>query len=221
MYVKISLTVINMFENYETLKKLNSEKILPVIRLKNGENVFETIKALLKGGISCAEISFSMPYAHTLLEKATKEFKDSFTLGAGTVIDSETCRLAILSGAKFIVSPTFNEDVIKTANRYSVPVISGIDGIKDIPKALSLGVEIFKLFPASNFDLSFIKDLKAPFKNIGVIPMGGINSKNAKSWIEAGAFAVGISSELMNLADSGEFIKLEKKAKELLEIIKG
>ena len=112
-----------MLRKYEILKKVEEEKIVAVVRLDDSDKAEKCFDALIEGGIKIIEMTFTIPYVHTMLEKLSKKYGDSVVIGAGTVLDSETARIAMLSGAKFMVSPSFNEGVAKICNRYAVPII--------------------------------------------------------------------------------------------------
>lgn len=210
-----------MLKKYEILKKIEQEKIVAIVRVDEADKATKCFDALYKGGINVVEMTFTIPYAHTLLESLSKKFKGEITVGAGTVLDSETARLAIMSGAEFIVSPSFNENVAKLCNRYSVPYFCGINTPTEAITAMEAGVDVVKLFPANNFKPSIIKDLKGPFPNIEVMPTGGVNLQTIKDWLKAGAFACGVGGDLVNGYKTGDYDSVTASAKKFLEEING
>ena len=138
-------------------------------------------------------------------------------LGAGTVLDSETARIAILSGAEFIVSPHFNPEVTKVCNRYRKASMAGILTITEAVSAMEAGVDVLKLFPGDLFGPAFIKDIRGPLPYVQIMPTGGVSAENAGEWIKAGAVAVGAGSSLMKgdvKANAALFMENIRKARE-------
>jgi 2-dehydro-3-deoxyphosphogluconate aldolase/(4S)-4-hydroxy-2-oxoglutarate aldolase len=122
--------------------------------------------------------------------------KDNALIGAGTVLDSVSARVAILNGAKFIVSPSFDKETAKVANLYDVPYVPGVMTVKEMIEAMTYGCKVLKLFPATQFTPSSIKDFRGPLPTTEFIPTGGVGKKNHQEWLDAGSFAVGIGSEI-------------------------
>lgn len=141
-------------------------------------------------------------------------------LGAGTVLDSETARIAILSGANFIVSPGFNLDAAKLCNRYAVPYMPGCVTITEVLTAMEAGADIIKIFPADLFGPTIIKDIKGPLPHAKLMPTGGVDVSNVDKWIKAGAVAVGAGSSLTKGAKTGDYADITKTAKEFIARIK-
>jgi 2-dehydro-3-deoxyphosphogluconate aldolase/(4S)-4-hydroxy-2-oxoglutarate aldolase len=178
---------------YSTINALTSTKLVAVIRGKDASEATELSKAAIEGGIKAIELTYTTPQ----IEDTFRSLKGlDVLLGAGSVLDSETARHAILNGAKFIVSSHFVEDVAKLCNRYGIPYIPGCMSIREMASALELGCDILKLFPAGHFDPSFIKAVNGPLPNVKIMPTGGINLDNMEEWINAGAVAIGIGSDL-------------------------
>ena len=208
-----------MLKKYAVLQKMQEEKIVGIIRVDSVEKAEKTLAALYEGGLSVVELTFTIPYAHTILESLTKTYRGKMIIGAGTVLDEATARLAILSGAEFLVTPTVNVDVIRLANRYGIPCMTGVNTPTELVTALENGVDVVKLFPAGNFKPSVIKDLKAPFPNAEIMPTGGISLANIKSWLDAGAYACGVGGELVAGAKTGDYASVTATAKEFKEIV--
>ena len=209
-----------MLSKYEILKRVEEEKIVAIVRVDDAEKAVKCFDALYKGGIKVIEMTFTIPYANTMLEKLSKAYKGDITIGAGTVLDSETARLAILSGAEFIVSPSFSGNVAKLCNRYSVPYFCGVNTPTEAITAMEAGVDVVKLFPANNFKPSVIKVFKGPFPNIEIMPTGGINLQTIKEWTAAGAFACGVGGELVNGYKTGDYESITETAKKFIREIK-
>ncbi|MFV0441490.1 MAG: bifunctional 2-keto-4-hydroxyglutarate aldolase/2-keto-3-deoxy-6-phosphogluconate aldolase [Lachnospirales bacterium] len=201
----------------ETLQKLVNGGVVAVIRGENIEDALAKSKACLAGGISAIEVTYTVPGATEAIKTLRETFKDEMTIGAGTVLDSETARIAILAGADFIVSPAFDSQTAILCNRYHVPYTPGCMTTTEMIKALEHGVDLIKLFPGSNFKPSFIKDIRGPLPNISIMPTGGVNLENAHEWIEAGAVAVGVGGGLTK----GSSEEIIERAKKYVEIVKG
>lgn len=200
-------------KKYEVLKRIEEEKIVAILRMADGETAEKCFEALYKGGVTCAELPFTAPYAHTIFEAITRKFGDKMLIGAGTILDEATARIAILSGAKFLVSPSVNADVIRTGNRYGVPTLCGAATITEALAAIEAGADVVKVFPAGQFTPSVIKDWKGPVPNMEVIPMGGITLENIGAWLKAGVFACGVGGALFDGAKEGDFAKVTATAK--------
>ena len=152
-----------------------------------------------------------------MIEDISRKYGDSIILGAGTVLDSETARIALLSGAEFIVSPHFNPEVTRLCNRYRKASMAGILTITEAVEAMEAGVDILKLFPGDLFGPAFIKDIRGPLPYAQIMPTGGVSAENAGDWIRAGAVAVGAGSSLMKgdvKANAALFMENIRRARE-------
>ena len=189
-----------MFPKYERIRNAVNEKVVAVVRGSSFEEAIAVSKAAISGGIHAIEVTYTTPQVRKVFEALIEE---DAVIGAGTVLDSETARDAILNGAQFIVSPNFDESIAKLCNRYSVPYFPGCMTIDEILRAVENGCDVIKLFPANQFHPSFIGSVNGPLPNVRVMPTGGISLKNAKEWLDAGAVAVGIGSDLTKAYGSG------------------
>lgn len=182
------------------LAQLTETKVVAVIRGNSSEEAVQLTKAAVEGGIRAIELTYTTPQ----VQKAFEDLQHiDALLGAGTVLDPETARHAILNGAKFIVSPHFSEEVATVCNRYGIPYLPGCMTIREMVKALESGCDVIKLFPANNFDPSFIKSVKGPLPHVQIMPTGGINAENMAEWLAAGAVAVGVGSDLNKAFKAG------------------
>ncbi|MGK7378783.1 bifunctional 2-keto-4-hydroxyglutarate aldolase/2-keto-3-deoxy-6-phosphogluconate aldolase [Planococcus sp. 1R117A] len=182
-----------MIPKVEVYQQLLESKIVAVIRGKDAEEATAIAEAAIAGGLRTIELTYTTPN----VSKVFEQLSDSDALiGAGTVLDAETARHAILHGAKFVVSPHFDSAIAAICNRYSVPYLPGCMTIKEMVQALEWGCDILKLFPANGFEPSFIGSVNGPLPNVRIMPTGGININNMNAWLDAGAVAVGISSDL-------------------------
>jgi len=167
------------------------------------------------------EITMTVPGSIDIIKELSEKYKgQDIVIGAGTVLDRETTRLCILSGARFIVSPHLDIEIIKLCNIYKIPVIPGISSVKDIIKALEYGVDIMKLFPGEIMGLQAIKAFKGPIPQADFIPTGGVNLNNLKDWIKAGAVAVGVGSNLTKGQEEENYELIEKTAEEYVKEVK-
>ena len=183
-------------KKYETIKNILDSGVVAVIRAENGEEAVKVSRACIEGGIRSIEVTYTVPGTSKVIETLKAEFGDTLEIGAGTVLDSETARNAILSGATYIVSPGFDENTAKLCNRYCIPYMAGCLTITEMITAMEAGVDIVKLFPGSAFGADFIKAVKGPLPQVNIMPTGGVSLDNVKDWINKGAVAVGIGSDL-------------------------
>lgn len=207
--------VVNL-SKYETLIEIKQSKVVAVIRGNDVEEAITLTKGAVEGGIRIIELTYTTPQVEKVFEALQME---NALLGAGTVLDGETARHAILSGAKFIVSPQFSEDVAKVCNRYSIPYMPGCMTIREMVLALESGCDVLKLFPASAFQPSFIKSVKGPLPQVQIMPTGGINASNMKEWLDAGAVAVGVGSDLNKAYKAGGYEAVVEASKKYVESI--
>ncbi|GGJ87706.1 bifunctional 2-keto-4-hydroxyglutarate aldolase/2-keto-3-deoxy-6-phosphogluconate aldolase [Lentibacillus kapialis] len=189
---------------YKILSTMIEHKLAVVIRGESSAMAEKTAKACVDGGVKTLEVTFTVPGARGLLASLAETYEDA-TIGAGTVLDSETARIAILSGARFIVSPGFSEETAKLCNRYGIPYLPGCMTVNEMLHAAEFGTSVVKLFPGSNFDPSFIKNVKGPLPHINIMPTGGITLGNANDWLEAGAVMLGVGGEITKPAKTGNY----------------
>ncbi len=203
------------------LNKLTECGLVAVVRAKNEDEAIRIADACLEGGCTGIELTFTVPGAHKVIEAlANKYNKGEMMLGAGTVLDSETARTAILSGANYVVSPAFNLEASKLCNRYAIPYIPGCMTITEVITAMEAGADIIKIFPADLFGPNIIKDIKGPLPQANLMPTGGVDVTNVDKWIKAGAVAVGAGSSLTAGAKTGDYAKITATAREFIAKIK-
>lgn len=189
------------------LKALQECGVVAVVRGNTKETGVNIAKACIKGNVKAIEVTYTNKFANEIIRELSEEFKgqEDVVIGAGTVLDPETARLAILQGAEYIVSPSFNEKTATLCNRYKVPYIPGVMTINEIVSAHENGVDVIKLFPGSAFGPSYIKSVKGPLPYANVMVTGGVNIDNLDTWIKAGADLVGIGGELNTIGEEGKF----------------
>ena len=183
-------------KKHEILQRIEKVGIVAVVRAKNTEKAKKIALACMAGGIDSIEITFTVPGAQKVIEDLTREFGSKLLVGAGTVLDSETARTAILAGAKYIVSPAFNLETAKLCNRYQIPYMPGCMTITEMITAMEAGADIIKIFPGSAFGPNIIKAIKGPLPQAVLMPTGGVSLDNVDQWIENGCIAVGVGGNL-------------------------
>jgi len=186
-------------EKLEVFNRMMSEGLVPVIRVASAREAMDVADAIKEGGITCIEITMTVQGAIDVIKELTQKYKDEIIMGAGTVLDPETARAALLAGAQFIVSPTLNLDLIHLAHRYSAVVIPGTLTPTEILAAWNAGADMVKVFPAAQLGgPEYIKAIRGPLPQILLVPTGGVNLQNAGAFIKAGAAALGVGGELVD-----------------------
>jgi 2-dehydro-3-deoxyphosphogluconate aldolase / (4S)-4-hydroxy-2-oxoglutarate aldolase len=182
----------------EILGKINSNVIVPVLRADSAEASIEIAEAIITGGIESMEVTMTVPNALNVIRNLSEKFGDEILIGAGTILDVETAKKCLEAGAKFIVTPCLIVEVIEFCNRKGVPILAGSLTPTEVFTAWKAGADVVKIFPASAGGADYLKALKAPFPHIKMMPTGGVSLKNARDFLKAGAFALGIGGELVN-----------------------
>lgn len=199
---------------------IQTNPVIAIIRKVPFDKLPRLAQALADGGIKLAEITMDSEKA---LEGIQVLKERQLTVGAGTVLDAETARLAILHGAEFLITPCVRLDVIATGRRYNVPVMTGAFTPTEILQAYEAGSDYVKVFPAANLGPSYIKDVKGPLSQIPLIPTGGVNIENIGSFLQSGATAVGVGGSLIDKKriEADDFATIEKWSRELVAAAKG
>ncbi|MBR4419654.1 MAG: bifunctional 4-hydroxy-2-oxoglutarate aldolase/2-dehydro-3-deoxy-phosphogluconate aldolase [Clostridia bacterium] len=215
-----------MKHNKEFIKQaVENCGVIAVIRGVKEESLPALIKALSDGGITVAELTFGVESDQDtalLIKKAVELADDNLIIGAGTVVNACRAKLALEGGAKFVVSPNFNGEVIDFCSQKGIVTVCGALTPSEIYDAHTRGADFIKIFPSSGFGASYFKAVRAPFPQIPLFAFGGITGANLGEYIKAGAIGVGIGSELINLKaiNAGDFDFVTNKAKELVNEIK-
>jgi 2-dehydro-3-deoxyphosphogluconate aldolase/(4S)-4-hydroxy-2-oxoglutarate aldolase len=204
-------------QRVELLEKIEAAGVIAVVRGDSKEQGKKACEALIAGGMKGLEITFTLPKANEVIEELIAERKDArIVIGAGTVLDATTARLAILAGAEFIVSPTFDQATAEVCNLYQIPYLPGCMTITEMKTALKAGVDIIKLFPGSAFGPAIISAFKAPLPQLNIMPTGGVNSENLGEWLSAGAIAVGAGGSLLAPAEKNDYQQVTENAREYM-----
>lgn len=209
----------------DVLQSITREGVVAVLRADSPEKVVEMAGQAIAGGIKIIEITMTVPFALRAIETLASTYSPTAAdpsrfavIGVGTVLDPETARAAILSGAEFVVGPSLNPATVTLCNRYAVPVMPGAMTVRDIVEALELGVDIVKLFPGNAYDPSMIKAIKGPVPQANIMPTGGVSLDNLGEWIKAGAVAVGLGSDLTaDAVRTGDYSLIARRASQYIE----
>jgi len=180
--------------------------VVAVIRAESGDSANRIADECAQGGIRALEITYTVSEAAKVIEaQRTRQVSGGILIGAGTVLDPETARIAILAGAQFIVSPALNPDTAKLCNRYQIPYLPGAGSAREVIEAMECGAEIVKVFPGETFGPAFVQALKAALPQASFMPTGGVSLENTGAWVRSGCVAVGVGSHLTksaNIADT-------------------
>jgi 2-dehydro-3-deoxyphosphogluconate aldolase/(4S)-4-hydroxy-2-oxoglutarate aldolase len=200
------------------LKRILDAGVIAIVRLDSAGQLGQVARAIKAGGVDVIEFTMTTPGALDIIAASTQEFGDQVLLGAGTVLDAETARAAILAGARFIVSPTLNPATVELCHRYSVIAVPGTFTPTEILTAWEWGADLVKVFPASAGGPGYIKAALAPLPQVRLVPTGGVSLQNAADYIQAGAAAVAVGGSLVNkkLVAAGDFNTLTETARGLV-----
>ena len=206
----------------EELDRVVETGIVAVIRAKSGELLADVAEALAAGGVDVMEVTFTVPRAVKVLERVADRLGDRVLLGAGTVLDTETARAAILAGAEFIVSPSTEPRVIELCRRYDKLVMPGALTPTEVVTAWQAGADIVKIFPSDLVGPAYFKALKGPLPQVRMMPTGGVNLETAASFLRAGACALGIGGSLVESAavEANDMQRIETLARQYVQIVK-
>jgi 2-dehydro-3-deoxyphosphogluconate aldolase/(4S)-4-hydroxy-2-oxoglutarate aldolase len=210
-----------MSRNHDLQRVLDSG-IVAVVRSTDSKPLVAAAEALVVGGVTVMEVTFTVPNALDVIRQVRAALGDRILLGAGTVLDPETARAAILAGAEFIVSPTLNLDVIRLCRRYDKLVMPGAFTPTEILTAWEAGADIVKVFPADVVGPAFFKALRAPLPQIRVMPTGGVDLNTAAEFLKAGACCLGVGGQLVDAKAmaAGNFDRIRELARQFVDIVK-
>ncbi len=201
----------------DIIARIESERVIAILRTSSAEDLRPLAGAVQAGGMRLVEFTLTSPRALETLAEFSATASEDLLLGAGTVLDPESCRGAILAGARFIVTPTLNLEVVRLCRRYSVPVIPGAFTPTEILTAWEAGADFVKVFPAGRLGPGYLKDLLGPLPQVRLVPTGGIGPDDAVEYLRAGASAVGVGGRLTSPGGEGEerFAAVTEQARRL------
>ncbi len=203
------------------LKKICDCGVVAVVRAESSEQAMKIADSCIEAGINAIEITFTVNGALDVIKELAKSNKDNkILIGAGTILDPETARAAILAGAQFVVSPCLNKEVVKVCNRYQVACMPGAMTVKEAVECMESGADIVKVFPGELFGPAIIKAFRGPLPQIKLMPTGGVNLENTAEWIKAGSVAVGVGGNLTAGAKKGDYESIVTIGKQFIEKVK-
>jgi 2-dehydro-3-deoxyphosphogluconate aldolase/(4S)-4-hydroxy-2-oxoglutarate aldolase len=205
----------------KVLEQLNDPGVVAIVRLDDYSGAVDMVRALHEGGIRAVEFTYTNPKAGDAIAAVSDALGDSIAVGAGTVLDPETARAAMLQGASFIVTPTTNVETITICRRYDVPTVIGAFTPTEMLTAWQAGATFVKLFPATAVGPKYIKDVHGPLPQIPIIPTGGVSLENCADFIAAGAAGIAVGSNLVDAKTvaSGEWSVLTERAREFVDAV--
>ena len=211
-------------DKYAAIQYVLDKCIVAVVRADSGgEELSRIVDAVAAGGVQCIEVTMTTPGALQCIETASRNLAGAdVLLGVGTVLDSETCRMAILAGAQYIVTPTLSIPVIQMARRYGIPMFAGAYTPTEILTAWENGADFVKVFPASVGGPDYIKALKGPLPQVPLVPTGGVELDNIGAFLKAGASALGVGGNLVSkkLVASRNYKGLTDNAKKFADAVR-
>lgn len=206
----------------DVLNQISKAGVVAVVRGKNATEAIKISDACIAGGITSIEVTYTVPRARKIIEDLSEKYEGNaeVLIGAGSVLDPETCKGAIEAGAKFIVAPSFNSEVALMCNRYQVPYVPGAQTVTEVVTAMTYGSDVVKVFPGDIVGPNFIKDVKGPIPYANLMPSGGVSLDNIKDWVKAGAVAVSAGSAIYKGAKTGDFDLVTETSKKFVEEFK-
>ena len=204
----------------QVLSRLRQCGLVAVVRARDAEDALRIAEACIRGGCAGIELTYTTPGVNDIIQRMASEYAGSdFVIGAGTVMDPETARMAILAGAQYVVSPYFNADTVRLCNRYRVACMPGAMSIAEVVAGMEAGADIIKVFPGELFGPKILKAIHGPIPQAELMPTGGVSVDNAAEWIRAGAVAVGAGGSLTAGAKPGDYGKITETARRFIEEI--
>lgn len=203
------------------IERMLNPGVVAVIRADSSEQLMDVARALHAGGVTAMEVTMTTPNALAVIEAVVREMGDRVLMGVGTVLDTETARLAILAGAQFVVTPVMKPDIIALCNRYSRPIVAGAYTPTEALAAHEAGADFIKIFPADGLGPNYIKALKAPLPQLEIIPTGGVSVETAGDFIRAGCAAVAAGGSLVSkeILRTGDWAKLTATARAMVQAV--
>lgn len=208
-------------DKIDILTKIKQQGVVSVVRGKDAADGIKIADACIKGGVKAIEVAFTTPRAQEAIHILVDKYKDDpdVIIGAGTVLDAVTARIAILEGAQFIVSPAFDLDTVRLCNRYRVAVMPGTTTLNGVTEALEAGADVIKIFPGEIVGLGMVKAIHGPLPQAQIMPTGGVNAENVGAWLKAGCIAVGAGGSLTGAAKHGDFATVTAQAERFVEAV--
>ncbi|QJU56337.1 bifunctional 4-hydroxy-2-oxoglutarate aldolase/2-dehydro-3-deoxy-phosphogluconate aldolase (plasmid) [Herbiconiux sp. KACC 21604] len=209
-----------MHRKLRTLNQIVEDGTIAIVRLDDADEAFRASEAAIAGGIRAIEVTLSTPGALKVIERLVEQHGSEVSIGAGTVLDAPSAYASISAGASFLVSPHLSREMIRTANRYQVPTVSGAYSPTEIVESVEEGADIVKLFPAE-IGPDYVRAVLAPLAHVALMPAGGVSTQNAKTWFDAGVAAVGVGSAITKAArPDGDYSRVTAAATAFLTAVR-
>ncbi|MGI9862651.1 bifunctional 2-keto-4-hydroxyglutarate aldolase/2-keto-3-deoxy-6-phosphogluconate aldolase [Moorella naiadis] len=208
-------------QKLKVMQRLIDCGIVAVVRAENPEQALKIAAAVKAGGVEAIEITLTVPGALEVIRELAATYRNGeILIGAGTVLDATTARMAILAGAEFLVSPCLDVEMVKTCNRYQKVCMAGAMSVGEVVAVMEAGSDFVKLFPGSAFGPEMVKAIKGPLPYAPIVPTGGVSLENVGRWIKAGCEAVGVGGELTKGAQTGDYGQVEETARQFVAAIR-
>lgn len=205
----------------EVIKRITDCGVVAVVRASNAEEAIKVADACAAAGIAALEITFTVPGAAEVIKELAKVYNNGeIIVGAGSVLDPETARAAILAGAQYVVAPCLNVETVKLCNRYQIACMPGAMTIREVVMAMEAGADIVKIFPGEAFGPGIIKAIKGPIPQAVLMPTGGVSLDNVDQWIKNGCVAIGVGSNLTGGAKTGDYASITEIGKQFIQKVK-
>lgn len=210
-----------MYKKLRTLQTIDESGAVLIVRLDNADVAERVAEAAIAGGVRALEITLSIPGAVDVIRRlSARHGSNGIAIGAGTVLDEHSAYECIRAGAEFLVSPQLNPAMIRTANRYQVPTISGAYTPTELVNSAEAGADILKLFPTEAGGIPYAKSVLAPLAHLPIMPAGGVTVENVGEWFAAGVAGVGVGSYVTKAwQPDGDFTRVTKAAEEFLSAV--
>lgn len=203
-----------MIQKFATLEQMHENGVVAVIRGASAAESYKSATACIEGGVTSIEVAFTAPHADQTIQQLREKYakENKVIIGAGTVLDPSTARLAIIAGAQFIVASSFSRKVALTCNRYNIPYAPGCMSPREVEDAMAYGSDLVKIFPAAILGPQMIKEIHGPYPEANIMPSGGVNLENMKDWFASGAFVVGAGGSLVGPGAMGDYKQVKLNA---------
>lgn len=211
-----------MFTKLQTLRTIEEAGAVLIVRLADADSAERVAHAAIEGGFTALEITLSIPGAVDLIRTLSARYApDGIAVGAGTVLDGYAAYECIRAGAAFLVSPQLNPEMIRVANRYQIPTVSGAFTPTEVLETAEAGADIVKLFPTENAGIPYTKAILAPLAHVPVMPAGGVTTANVGEWFAAGVVGVGVGSAVTKAwQPDGDYSRVTSSAREFLAAVR-
>ncbi len=210
-----------MWNKLKILQAAVDGGIVAIVRTESAESALALCEACKAGGVKTLEVTMTTPGALDVIKSLRNKYDESqLIVGVGTVLDSESARLAILAGAQFVVTPALNPEAIRLCNRYQIPTMPGAMSVAEVIAAMECGADIIKLFPGEAFSPNIIKAIRAPLPQAPLMPTGGVTLDNVEAWFKNGSVAVGVGGSLTGPAKDGDYAAVTRIAEEFVKRIR-